>query len=185
MVKNHYTVINHMFYQKRFKTIDDCIKEFHSSISVGPLYVCTCCHQTWFRKSVSMLKNTHIPIQIRRLYCTKFTSVNDEEWVCNTCLNTLKDTKMPKLSVANEMKWPNKPPNIFFKHKKLQMKQLNDKVNLAVRRCKNEGKKITEAEARDSTYLDKLVKLDEGYYIFRQLRNSPAYLEARKNTFFQ
>ena len=26
-------------------------------------------------------------------------------------------------------------PNIFFKHKKQQMKQVSDKVNLAVRRC--------------------------------------------------
>ena len=30
--------------------------------------------------------------------------------------------------------------NIFFKHKKLQMKQISDKVNLAVRRCKKEDK---------------------------------------------
>ena len=64
------------------------------------------------------------------------------------------------------------------------MKQISDKVNLAVRRCKNKGKKITVAEARDSKYLDKLVQLDEGYYIFRQLRNSPAYLEARKKDIF-
>ena len=426
-------------YQKRSKTIDDCIKEFHSSILVGPLYVCTCCHQTWFRKSVSMLKNTHLPTRMRS-YCTKFTSVNDEEWVCHTCLNSLKDNKAPRLSVAIGMKWPNKPPelnlhqleerlialripfmqirelphggqyslkgnvinvpvdiqptinclprpmdenftvaiqlkkklsyktvdfkenvrplrvltalhwlvnnsefyknsgiavndnwhkeviesaeetvkeflevtteqtnsqkknqinkdasltandwtetdgydsdhyseidandqvgnidtlvddadienkydqvftfapgegqhplslyldkdaeylcfpsifcgqrrpdnedrlvqlhysdivkwelrsvdrraaqsvpNIFFKHKKLQMKQISDKVNLAVRRCKNKGKIITVAEARDSRYLDKLVQLDEGYYIFRQLRNSPAYLEARKKDIF-
>ena len=68
-------------------------------------------------------------------------------------------------------------PNIFFKHKKLQMKQISDKVNLAVRRCKGKEKKITAAEARNSEYLDKLVKLDEGYYIFWQLRNSPAYLQ--------
>ena len=427
--------------KKGFKAINDCIKEFHLSISVGPLYVCTCCHQTWFRKSVSMLKNTHIPKEIRRLYCTKFTSVNGEEWVCHTCLNSLKNSKVPRLSVANGMKWPDKPqelnlhqleerlialripfmqirelprggqyslkgnvinvpvdiqptisclprpmdenftvaiqlkkklsyktvdfkenvrplrvltalhwlvnnsefyknsgiavndnwhqevtesaeetvkeflevtteetssqkknqinkdasltaandwtetdgydsdhyseidandqvgnvdtlvddadienkydqvftfapgegqhplslyldkdaeylcfpsifcgqrrpdnedrlvqlhysdivkwelrsvdrraaqsvPNIFFKHKKLQMKQISDKVNLAVRRCKNKGKKITVAEARDSKYLDKLVQLDEGYYIFRQLRNSPAYLEARKKDIF-
>ena len=98
-------------YQKRSKTIDDCIKEFHSSILVGPLYVCTCCHQTWFRKSVSMLKNTHIPARMRS-YCTKFTSVNDEEWVCHTCLNSLKDYKAPRLSVANGMKWPIKPPEL-------------------------------------------------------------------------
>ena len=102
---------SHKSHQKKVKTIDDCIKEFHASILVGPLYVCTCCHQTWFRKSVSMLKNTHIPTRMRS-YCTKFTSVNDEEWVCHTCLNSLKDNKAPRLSVANGMKWPNKPPEL-------------------------------------------------------------------------
>ena len=59
-----------------------------------------------------MLKTTHIPVQSKRLYCTKFTSVNDEEWVCHTCLNALRDSKIPKLSVANGMKWPNKPPGL-------------------------------------------------------------------------
>ena len=64
------------------------------------------------------------------------------------------------------------------------MKQISDKVNLAVRRCKGKEKKLTAADARNSEYLDKLVKLDEGYYIFRQLRNSPAYLESRKKDIF-
>ena len=75
-------------------------------------------------------------------------------------------------------------PNIFFKHKKLQMKQISDKVNLAVRRCKRKGKKITAAEAGNSEYLDKLVNFDESCYIFRQLRTSTAYLEARKRDIF-
>ena len=423
-------------------TIEESIKQFHSDIAIGPLYVCSCCHQTWFRKSVSMLKNTHISAESKRLHCTAFTSVGNEEWICHTCLSALRESKPPKLSVTNGMKWPDKPPelnlhqleerlialripfmqirelprggqyslkgnvinvpvdiqptinclprpmdenftvaiqlkkklsykkvdfkenvrplrvltalhwlmnnselykksgiivddkwfqevtesaedtvreflevskeqckdkdnaenekqkqdktnendieasndydsdhysevdaneqvgnidtlvddadidnkydkvftfapgegqhplslyqdkdaeylcfptifcgqtppsreerlvpvhysdivkwelrsvdrraaqsvpNIFFKHKKLQMKQISDKVNLAVRRCKNRGKKITAAEARDSNYLDKLVNLDEGYYIFRQLRNSPAYLETRKKDIF-
>ena len=65
------------------------------------------------------------------------------------------------------------------------MKQISDMVNLAIRKCRNKGKKITATEARDSKYLDKLVKLDDGYYIFRQLRNSPAYLAARKKISFQ
>ena len=64
------------------------------------------------------------------------------------------------------------------------MKQISDKVNLVVRRCKGTEKKITAAEARNSEYLDKLVNLDEGYYIFRQLRNSPAYLQSRKKDIF-
>ena len=429
--------------QSYFKDIKECIKQFHSSIAVGPLFICTCCHQTWFRKGVCMLKNINLPTS-SRLYCAKFTSINDEEWICHTCMGAIRDGKSPKLSVANGMKWPDKPPeldlhqleerlislripfmqirelprggqyslkgnvinlpvdiqptvsclprpmdenftiavhlkkklsykkvdfkenvrplrvltalhwlvnksdlykrsgveidvnwfkevtesseetvreflevskeqnkkkhkqnrthkedvtvsslskdstaaddydsdhfseidtneqvgnvdtlvddenlenkydkvitfapgegqhplslyhdtdaeylcfptifcgqrrpskeertvpvhysdivkwelrsvdrraaqsvpNIFFKHKKLQMKQISDKVNLAVRRCKGKEKKITAAEARNSEYLDKLVKLDQGYYIFRQLRNSPAYLQSRKKDIF-
>ena len=428
--------------QKDFKTIQESIKQFHSNIAIGPLYVCSCCHQTWFRKSVSMLKNTHISAESRRLHCTNFTSIGNEEWICHTCLIALRECKPPKLSVSNGMKRPDKPPelnlhqleerlialripfmqirelprggqyslkgnvinvpvdiqptinclprpmdenftvaiqlkkklaykkvdfkenvrplrvlsalhwlmnnsqlykksgivvdeswfqevtessedtvreflevskeskaknntegemqehnkisendtvesndydsdhysevdanehvgnvdtlvddadidnkcdkvftfapgegqhplslyedkdaeylcfptifcgqtppsrderlvpvhysdivkwelrsvdrraaqsvpNIFFKHKKLQMKQISDKVNLAVRRCKKRGQKITAAEARDSNYVDKLVNLDEGYYIFRQLRNSPVYLETRKKDILQ
>lgn len=37
-------------------------------------------------------------------------------------------------------------PNLFFKLKKLQIKQIQDKVNLAMRKCQNEGKKVTVKE---------------------------------------
>ena len=70
-------------------TIEESIKRFHSDISIGPLYVCSCCQQTWFRKSVSMLKNTHISADSKRLHCTDFTSVGNEEWICHTCLSAL------------------------------------------------------------------------------------------------
>ena len=86
--------------QSYFKDIKECIKQFHSSIAVGPLFVCTCCHQTWFRKGVCMLKNINLPTS-SRLYCTKFTSVNDEEWICHTCVGAIRDGKVLKLSVAN------------------------------------------------------------------------------------
>ena len=98
--------------QKDFKTIQESIKQFHSNIAIGPLYVCTCCHQTWFRKSVSMLKNTHITAESRRLHCTNFTSIGNEEWICHTCLSALRECKPPKLSVSNGMKWPDKPPEL-------------------------------------------------------------------------
>ena len=94
------------------RTIEESIKRFHSDIAIGPLYVCSCCHQTWFRKSVSMLKSTHISAESKRLHCTDFTSVGNEEWICHTCLSALRDSKLPKLSVANGMKWPDKPPEL-------------------------------------------------------------------------
>ena len=94
-----------------FKDIKECIKQLHSSIAVGPLFVCTCCHQTWFRKSVCMLKNISLSTS-SRLHCTKLISVNDEEWICHMCVEALRDGKIPKLSVANGMKWPDKPPEL-------------------------------------------------------------------------
>ena len=59
-----------------------------------------------------MLKETHIPAQSRRLYCIEFTSVNNEECVCHTCLTALRNSKVPKLSVVNGTKWPEKPPEL-------------------------------------------------------------------------
>ena len=97
--------------RRHFKDIKGCIKQFHSSIAVGPLFVCTCCHQTWFRKGVCMLKNINLP-NSSSIYCTKFMSVNNEEWVCYTCMGAIRDGKVPKLSVANGMKWPDKPPEL-------------------------------------------------------------------------
>ena len=75
-------------------------------------------------------------------------------------------------------------PNIFFKLKKIQMKQLNDKVSLAVRRCQGNLQNMTASKAKDYNNLNSLVRKDEGYYIFKQLRNSPAYLECRKKDVF-
>ena len=107
--------------RKAFKDINECIKDFHSSIAIGPIYVCTCCHQTWFRKSVSMTKNINISAKDMRLYWTKLLSVNKEEWVCHTCLSSIRDGKVPKLSVANGMKWSEKP-------KELHLHQLEERL---------------------------------------------------------
>ena len=93
-------------------SIEESIKRFHSDIAIRPLYVCSCCHQTWFRKSVSMLKSTHISVESKTLHCTDFTSVGNEEWICHTCLSALRESKPPKLSVANGTKWPDKPPEL-------------------------------------------------------------------------
>lgn len=75
-------------------------------------------------------------------------------------------------------------PNIFFKLKKIQLKNISDKVNLALRRCKSEGKTWTVKDILSPSTVKELVRLDEGYYIFRTLRNSPVYLEKRKKDLF-
>ena len=98
------------------KTFEETIKQFHSDISIGHLYVCSCCHQTWFRRSVSLLKNTNIRNESERQHCTNFKSINNEEWVGHTCVTALRGSKTPKLSVANGMKWSDKPPELELHH---------------------------------------------------------------------
>ena len=75
-------------------------------------------------------------------------------------------------------------PNIFFKLKKLQVKQISEKVSLAFRRCKTKGKKYTAEQLLQEGTRNNMVKLDEGYYIFRTIRNSPPYLDMRKKDLF-
>ena len=71
-------------------------------------------------------------------------------------------------------------PNLFFKLKKIQIKQVTDKCNLALRKCKTKGKKHTAHEVKNPEHVNNLVRHNEGFFVFRQLRNSPAYLETRK-----
>ncbi|XP_069136358.1 uncharacterized protein [Argopecten irradians] len=405
--------------RKMGESIEQCIEKFHKRAAEGPLFVCTCCHQTWFPRSVVKLSNTNISEQ-SKTYCTGLKSQNEEEWLCRTCLVSLKEEKIPRLSRKNGMIWPIKPdvlqlhpleerlisqripfmqirelprggqlsakgnvvnvpvdiqptvnalprqidehvtiavklkkrlshksacftenvrpnavmnalqwlmensemyknaglsintswkddvqsdpseiiseytgksqlnddrdietaedqfceissdeciqgnsdtlvdeadtdtnkvyvfapgenqrplslyedkdaeylcfptifcgqkrkenterqtpvhysdiakwelrsvdrraahsvPNIFFKLKKIQAKQISDKVNLALRRCKSDGKTLTAGQARDSSTTNEIVRLNEGYYIFRTLRNSPAYLSSKKKDVF-
>ena len=74
--------------------------------------------------------------------------------------------------------------NIFFKARKLQLKQIQDKVWLSMRRNKTKGKTYTAKDVKDKDNVAKMVKLDEGYRIFRTLRGSPPYWESAKKDIF-
>jgi hypothetical protein len=40
------------------------------------------------------------------------TSVDNKQWLCNTCIDSLKSGKVPKLAVVNGMMFPPKPPEL-------------------------------------------------------------------------
>lgn len=75
-------------------------------------------------------------------------------------------------------------PNIFFKLKRLQIKQIKDKVMLAVRKCKTKGKKMTAHEVLSPGFVDNIVKQDDGFRVLRNLRGSPPYWEKAKKDVF-
>ena len=43
---------------------------------------------------------------------TNLKSDHDIEWICHTCMNSLKQNKIPRLSVANLMSFPEKPKEL-------------------------------------------------------------------------
>ena len=68
--------------------------------------------------------------------------------------------------------------------KKLQTEQVCNKVHLAVRRCKTKGKSYTAGFILKDNMGESLIRLDEGYRIFKTIRNSPQYWEHQKKEVF-
>ena len=74
--------------------------------------------------------------------------------------------------------------NIFFKTKKLQMKILLGKSQIAMRKCKGKNRCLTAGQLKQNGTLERLVHHDEGYKFLRALRGSPPYFEKAKKDIF-
>ena len=74
--------------------------------------------------------------------------------------------------------------NIFFRTKKLQMKILLGKSEIALRKCKGNDTTLTAGKLKQRGALERLVHLDEGYKFLRALRGSPPYFEKAKKDIF-
>jgi endonuclease/exonuclease/phosphatase (EEP) superfamily protein YafD len=75
-------------------------------------------------------------------------------------------------------------PNIFYKLKKLQIRQIQGSASLSLRKCKTKGKTYTAGDLKSESSLNKLINLDEGFRVFRNLRGSPPYFERCKKDLF-
>ena len=75
-------------------------------------------------------------------------------------------------------------PNIFFKLKRLQIKQIQDKVSLAIRKCKSKEMAFTVGDILSPGFVDKVTMQNDGYRVLRTLRGSPPYWEAAKRDVF-
>lgn len=53
--------------------------------------------------------------------------------------------------------------NIFYKLKRVQIKQIADKVSLAMRTCKLKDRKVTVGEVLSEDSVNQMLKLNEGF----------------------
>lgn len=80
--------------------------------------------------------------------------------------DNVKDRKIP-VSYGTVCKWELRSkdgrvaqsvPNIFYKQKKLQIKQIQNSPSISLRKCKTKGKKYAAGDLKSDNYLDKLIQ---------------------------
>ena len=74
--------------------------------------------------------------------------------------------------------------NIFFKAKKLQMKILLGKSQVALRKCKGNSRTLNAAQLKQEGAIENLIHHDEEFQFFKALRGSPPYFEKAKKDLF-
>ena len=90
-------------------SILELVRNFHSSVSTGPIYVCSCCDQLWYKHSVSPADRLRIINPDIQKYLQNKKSVDNIEWLCQTCNNHLKKGNVPPCAIVNGMQFPQKP----------------------------------------------------------------------------
>ena len=104
------------------KKIEILISKFHDIVSHGPLYICSCCDQLWYKHSVSSADKVTQSNPTAERYLHQRKSVNNQEWLCKTCRNYLLKNKVPPVALLNGMKFPVKPE--FFDLNELECRLL-------------------------------------------------------------
>ena len=96
--------------EKKKKSMDNFITRFHKLVFHGPLYICSCCGQLWYKHSVSCTDTIRKsnPATAQN-YLTNRKSVQDKEWLCRTCHSYLARNKVPPSALVNGMQFATKP----------------------------------------------------------------------------
>lgn len=113
-------------YRAKKSNIEYYICKFHELVSQGPVYICTCCDQLWYKHTV--LKTDKLRKQNPDIhkYLIGKRSVSDIEWVCKTCHQHLNKNKVPPCALANGMGFPSKPA--FFDLNELECRLLAPRI---------------------------------------------------------
>ena len=68
-----------------------------------------CCEQLWYKHSVRHTTNIRFANSKMVHHLPGINSVNNKEWICQSCYEHLQKDKVPPCAVSNGMKFPPKP----------------------------------------------------------------------------
>ena len=118
-------------YQREYRhghksSMEFAINRFHEIVNQGPLYVCTCCDQLWYKHSVRCTDKLRQSKSDIVKYLLNKASVGNKEWVCQTCSRNLMKNKVRPCSIANGLAFPVKPD--FFDLNELECRLLAPRI---------------------------------------------------------
>ena len=96
------------------QSIESLILSFHNIVSQGPLHICSCCDQLWYKHSVlpaATLKKNNPAMEKNLLHKT---SVDNIEWLCRSCHKYLVKNKVPLCAAINGMQFTEKPTFFYL-----------------------------------------------------------------------
>ena len=76
---------------------------FTSAIKEGPDYVCVCCNQLMYRKTVHEFQVSKYDKAPGKFVIPECISAQDKQWICKTCHNALKRGLLPAQAKANNL----------------------------------------------------------------------------------
>ena len=91
-------------------TLADYIKRFHNTVAEGPVHVCCCCEQLFYKHTVTTVNSIQFPNSKALDLCL---NESKEGYICHTCARYLKIKKMPPMAVANDLTFPTIPENLM------------------------------------------------------------------------
>ena len=122
--------------KSKSKSMEARIKEFHTTISVGPTYSCSICNLLCYKKSISSIIDCKIPINNAYKKC--FDNENVNVYICNTCKRHIKANSIPPMATVNGFKFPSVADELIGLHH-LEWRLLSPRITFMKKKAaKNE-----------------------------------------------
>ena len=93
---------------------DAYIAKFQALTGQGPYYICIVCHRLLYRRSVVTLNL--MAYELRHII-TDILSFDNEKYICKTCHNKLKKSKIPCQAVCNKLQIFDVPEELKVQNK--------------------------------------------------------------------
>lgn len=103
--------LNGVNYFQESEFSDTVITRFKDMVFTGPVFICSCCTQTWLRQNVQKADTLHT-LPLRQQCLQGLKSEGNIEWVCSTCYMSIKNGNVPSCAAINGFRFPEKPPEL-------------------------------------------------------------------------